>query len=330
MNPKLFSFAACALLMTSIGASAAPILGGQTAEGGDDSTCQIIIGADLQEMTPQERKLPKNAKLPDGFARCTGNLISPTQVLTAAHCLDHPELIPYGIRVDCGYQGPDPKTDHPNGAITIRGARFAESVRAKSAFVDPQFSRAETLDKFNSNDQGLLILEHALKSTPTPVMGTTAAEIRSIDLDRCRMSGYGTTTAANGDFEGGLLQTAPLVKGQLKLSPTQPRIFQDFQILKLATKEAFFGINKILRSNDVDGTMLLLSILGEKAGAYPSGQSGDSGGPLLCKLLDQPSASRQIGIFSMSITDTIPKDLAITLEEGWVAPVLELITKKVL
>jgi secreted trypsin-like serine protease len=112
----------------------------------------------------------------NGMLLCTGTLVSPTVVLTAAHCLD-------GVTTNI--------TDQIFFGSSVRDA--GTFVAVTGALVHPEYDPS-TL----ANDLALLALASSATSTPIPLLAPTPdASLTNATL---RVVGYGDTAADAGDF----------------------------------------------------------------------------------------------------------------------------------
>jgi secreted trypsin-like serine protease len=116
-----------------------------------------------------------------GASLCTGEVISPHVVLTAAHCTggEDPTVTNTVYHV---YPGPD-----------LTKATAADLLPVKEAHFNPQFS-VNNLE--GGNDIGVVILQNAMPTTITPLtMNRTSLDAPSMDGKQVRFVGYGLDNA---------------------------------------------------------------------------------------------------------------------------------------
>lgn len=129
----------------------------------------------------------------DGRFRCSATLISPTVLVTAAHCTSGtlgktlvtfdsvvaeapPSPLPVASDVSAGYTDAD-----------ITGAGYLSG----TAYTHPDYSDFTDLD--NWNDVGVVVLDHAVGIAPAPLAGLNAADaIKQPRKTLFTAVGYGT------------------------------------------------------------------------------------------------------------------------------------------
>jgi hypothetical protein len=116
-----------------------------------------------------------------GGALCTGEIISPHVVLTAAHCAggEDPTVTNAVWRI---YLGPD-----------FSKATAADLLAIKEAHYDPQFN-VNNLP--GGHDVGVLIMQNALPTTIAPLVFNRASMDTGFDGNQVRFVGYGLDNAA--------------------------------------------------------------------------------------------------------------------------------------
>ena len=129
----------------------------------------------------------------DGRFRCSATLVSPTVLVTAAHCTSGtlgktlvtfdsvvaeapPSPLPVASDVTAGYTDAD-----------ITGAGYLSG----TAYTHPDYSNFTDLD--NWNDVGVIVLDHAVGIAPAPLAGLNAADaVKQPRKTLFTAVGYGT------------------------------------------------------------------------------------------------------------------------------------------
>jgi secreted trypsin-like serine protease len=153
-------------------------VGGCTGAPGVGVVGQPIIGGTTDTADPSVVLLYVTVPGQSGGALCTGEVISPHVVLTAAHCAggDDPSVTNALYHV---YLGDD-----------FGNAHLADLIRAKEAHYHPQFD-ANNLTA--GNDVGVIIMNDALAVTPLPY--NHASMNTGFDGGTVRFVGYGLDNA---------------------------------------------------------------------------------------------------------------------------------------
>jgi secreted trypsin-like serine protease len=128
--------------------------------------------------------------------RCTGTLISPTRVLTAAHCLDNHDAALENLRI-----GVDGNVDEGGAKIAVAG--YSVDPRFKLSF---PFSHASPQSAIAVDDVGVIVLEK-------PIRGITP--IRLADGSDASIEAPGTPTTLIGFGITDTADAPPLQQGSL-------------------------------------------------------------------------------------------------------------------
>jgi hypothetical protein len=158
MRPRILAVAIAVLMALTVGTRPAAASTGGTADGNTHPNVGLILFYQ-----------------PDGRFRCSATLISPTVLVTAAHCTDADlgkVLVDFRSVVS-----PDPSvpTGYPRAANPAAGYTAAEitgaGFRAGTAYTHPGYSHFTDLD--NWNDVGVIVLDQ-------PETGIAPAQLASI------------------------------------------------------------------------------------------------------------------------------------------------------
>ena len=223
MKPRLRALLAAGALATMVLASVGPayaITGGE-ADGVGHPNVGLILFYD-----------------PDGRFRCSATLVSPTVVLTAAHCtLDTLGKTAVTFNSEIAQQGPspfppaaDPSAGYTSAEITAMG------MLPGTAYTHPNYSNFTDLDTWN--DTGLIVLD-------APVVGITPATVAPRDyLEQFAQPalnstiftvvGYGTEVRK---ADSGPQKPTPMSYPLIRRVTTEPGQKLDDQVMQLNGNE---------------------------------------------------------------------------------------------
>jgi hypothetical protein len=198
-------------------------------------------------------------------AHCTGTLISPTRVLTAAHCLDGEDVADAQVLV--GVDGNTLTSGVSRLTVPVRG--YSEHPKFKLSF---PFAHKRAQDAIAVNDVGLILLKRPVRGiTPVRLAGARDGALEAGGA-AATILGYGMTAPENDTGSGGL---PPLQQGALSV----------------------FGGNDCEKAfpHAIETTMICTADRAHQAPPFVMACPGDSGGPVI---VQTPGGPVQIGVLS--------------------------------
>ncbi|MFS4458314.1 trypsin-like serine protease [Bdellovibrio sp. HCB2-146] len=190
---------------------------------------------------------------------CTGTLVTPTKVLTAAHCLPAPNNT---IKVECGYQGYESKN------FKIDRTKMGSKVYTSGVYFK-ETAMAEPFFSYPKRDQAVIKLDRPLSIKPIPL----SKEALVTPDSECILSGFGRT---NSGFSG------ILVSGKINDIGENEQAFLSFS---LATVLGLTAIN-IPENGGLQTILAPPAVIDHEETFNAHSMPGDSGGPMLCRGAD--------------------------------------------
>jgi secreted trypsin-like serine protease len=197
--------------------------------------------------------------------QCTGTLISPTRILTAAHCLDGQDVA--DARVLVGVDGNTLTGAVSKLAVPVRG--YALHPKFKLAF---PFAHNSPQDAIAVNDVGLILLKKPIATiAPVRLAGAGDGALEAGGA-AAAILGYGIT---GPETDAGPPPTAPLQQGALS-------------VLGASDCEKAYP-------RAIQAAMICTADTAHQAPPFVMACPGDSGGPVI---VQTPSGPVQIGVTS--------------------------------
>jgi secreted trypsin-like serine protease len=197
--------------------------------------------------------------------RCTGTLISPTRILTAAHCLDGQDIADAQVLV--GVDGNTTTRGRGKLAVPVRG--YTVHPKFKLSF---PFAHNRPQNAIAVNDVGLILLKKPIRTiAPVRLAGAGDSALEAGGT-AATIIGYGDT---GPETEMGPPPNAPLQQGALR-------------VLGASDCEKAYP-------RAITATMICSSDPVNQAPPFVMGCPGDSGGPTI---VQTPTGSVQIGVNS--------------------------------
>jgi hypothetical protein len=197
--------------------------------------------------------------------RCTGTLISPTRILTAAHCLDGEDVA--DARVLVGVDGNTLTRGVGRLSVPVRG--YAEHPKFKLSF---PFAHKSPQDAIAVNDVGLILLKRPIRTiAPIRLAGPGDGALEAGGA-AAAIVGYGAT--------GPVSDTAPSGRLPLQQAPLNVLAANDCQ-------QAY--------PHAIQPTMICTSDRAHQAPPFVMACPGDSGGPVIAQT---PTGPVQLGVTS--------------------------------
>lgn len=239
--------------------------------------------------------------------QCSGTLIAPDQVLTAAHCVNHVrEDSAFKINVFCGYiPTASPKT-FAETSLTELSKTFKESFVPKYVAVNPQFDPDRGAQGDNDvTDFAVIGLPRASQIEPlslfdgNPTTSALPSNALPSNALQCIEAGYGLNANHTREPLQGSLASYVFTK-QLSSALEGASNISGLEDATLKTQDDIsswldldFQKYDLTKAGKMDEANLLvdkeLKFLNDHHTIHSLSMSGDSGGPLLCRSGDRAS-----------------------------------------